>query len=96
MPYTWGLLESVPELDSDPTHRLLPIPGTPPSLLSPPSGCPFHPRCRFRDRVPGDLCVRELPDLVAPPGHTGHFKRCHIKEPDTVLQTDLEPVGGVR
>jgi len=93
MPYTWGLLESVPELDSDPTQRLLPIPGTPPSLLSPPSGCPFHPRCRFREHVPGDLCVRELPDLVAPPRYANHLKRCHIREPDKVLHVDLEPVG---
>ncbi len=96
MPYTWGLLESVPELDSDPTQRLLPIPGTPPSLLSPPSGCPFHPRCRFRDQVPGDLCVRELPELVAPPGHRDHLKRCHIQDPEAVLRTDLESVRDER
>jgi len=96
MPYTWGLLESVPELDSDPTQRLLPIPGTPPSLLSPPSGCAFHPRCRFRDHVPGDLCERELPELLAPPGHPDHLKRCHIKDPQAVLRTDVEPVGEIR
>jgi len=91
MPYTWGLLESVPELDSDPTQRLLPIAGTPPSLLSPPSGCPFHPRCRFRDHVPGDLCVTQLPDLEPPIDSPDRLKRCHIKDTAAVLKTDLVP-----
>jgi len=91
MPYTWGLLESVPELDSDPTQRLLPIAGTPPSLLSPPSGCPFHPRCRFREHVPGDLCVTQLPDLEPPLDSPDRLKRCHIKDTAAVLNTDLVP-----
>jgi peptide/nickel transport system ATP-binding protein len=85
MPYTWGLLESVPELVSDPTRRLLPIPGQPPSLLSPPSGCPFHPRCRFTGEVPGDMCERELPDLVPGSGGATHLKRCHLRDPAEVL-----------
>ncbi|MFF0382501.1 ABC transporter ATP-binding protein [Streptomyces sp. NPDC004286] len=62
-PYTWGLLNSMPRLDSDPSIALTPIPGTPPSLLSPPSGCRFHPRCPFQDRVEGDRCVTERPLL---------------------------------
>ncbi|MGK5632556.1 ABC transporter ATP-binding protein, partial [Streptomyces sp. URMC 123] len=44
-PYTWGLLRSMPRLSSDVDEALTPIPGTPPSLLAPPPGCPFHPRC---------------------------------------------------
>ncbi|UYM04820.1 ABC transporter ATP-binding protein [Solicola gregarius] len=78
MPYTWGLLESVPDLDSDPTAQLLSIPGLPPSMLAPPSGCPFHPRCRYTDEVAGELCVRELPvlDTVG----DGHLSRCHLGE----------------
>jgi peptide/nickel transport system ATP-binding protein len=79
MPYTWGLLESVPELESDTTQRLLPIPGTPPSMLQPPSGCPFHPRCRFTGEVPGDLCERELPDLLPAADGGGHLTRCHLR-----------------
>jgi peptide/nickel transport system ATP-binding protein len=79
MPYTWGLLESVPELVTDPTQRLLPIPGTPPSMLQPPSGCPFHPRCRFTGEVPGDLCERELPDLLPTADGGGHLTRCHLR-----------------
>ncbi len=48
-PYTWGLLASMPRLDEARLERLLPIPGTPPSLIHVPSGCPFHPRCRYAD-----------------------------------------------
>ena len=83
MPYTWGLLESVPDLESDPTEELLSIPGLPPSMLAPPSGCPFHPRCRFTAEVPGDLCVRELP-LLETVGD-GHQSRCHLGEKAAAL-----------
>jgi len=84
MPYTFGLLESVPELDSDPSVRLQPIPGTPPSLLSPPTGCPFNPRCRFKPMVPADTCVRELP-LLRPGVGEGHLLRCHLEDSVRVL-----------
>ncbi len=85
MPYTWGLLASIPELAGDTTQRLNPIPGTPPSLLNPPSGCAFHPRCTHTDKVPGDQCRRELP-LLSPGGRgPGHVKRCHLKDPDAVF-----------
>ncbi len=46
-PYTWGLLKSIPRLDSSREDDLVPIPGTPPSLIRPPSGCHFHPRCPY-------------------------------------------------
>src|SRR5207342_3356984 len=46
MPYTWGLLGSLPRLNSS-GGRLEQIPGQPPSLLHPPSGCPFNPRCEY-------------------------------------------------
>ncbi len=84
MPYTFGLLESVPELDSDPSVQLQPIPGTPPSLLSPPTGCPFNPRCRFKPMVPADTCVRELP-LLRPGVGEGHLLRCHLEDSARVL-----------
>jgi peptide/nickel transport system ATP-binding protein len=95
MPYTWGLLESIPELETDPTQRLLPIPGTPPSLLSPPSGCPFHPRCRFTGEVPGDLCERELPELMPGGDRAEHLKRCHLRKPDEVLARAAKALGEV-
>ncbi|MGH3095857.1 MAG: ABC transporter ATP-binding protein [Streptosporangiales bacterium] len=47
MPYSWSLLRSLPRLDMPEGVRLLPIPGTPPSLISLPEGCNFHPRCPF-------------------------------------------------
>jgi peptide/nickel transport system ATP-binding protein len=46
-PYTWGLLRSMPRLDAPPGAALVPIPGRPPSLVDPPSGCRFHPRCPY-------------------------------------------------
>jgi len=76
MPYTWGLLGSMPRLDRTRQARLQPIAGTPPSLINVPSGCVFNPRCRFKDRVEGDLCVTEHPDLIEQ--SPGHSARCHI------------------
>jgi peptide/nickel transport system ATP-binding protein len=46
-PYTWGLLKSIPRLWGDREQELVPIPGTPPSLIRRPSGCHFHPRCPY-------------------------------------------------
>lgn len=62
-PYTWGLLSSMPRLGGSTSQPLMPIPGSPPSLLNPPSGCPFHPRCTFTDQVSGDRCSTERPPL---------------------------------
>jgi peptide/nickel transport system ATP-binding protein len=72
-PYTIGLIESVPRLDADGTKALVPIPGSPPSLINVPSGCAFHPRCRFA-QVPGrcDAEVPELRDVAA-----SHRAACH-------------------
>ena len=61
MPYTWGLLGSMPRLDRGRQTRLTPIPGSPPSLINAPSGCVFQPRCRFTDRVDGDRCMSRAP-----------------------------------
>jgi peptide/nickel transport system ATP-binding protein len=46
-PYTWGLLSSIPRLDSPRDEELVPISGRPPSLINRPSGCYFHPRCPY-------------------------------------------------
>jgi peptide/nickel transport system ATP-binding protein len=46
-PYTWGLLKSIPRLDTPRGEPLVPIPGRPPSLINRPSGCSFHPRCPY-------------------------------------------------
>ena len=90
MPYTWGLLSSVPDLFGNPEEKLEPIPGAPPSLVNPPPGCPFNPRCPHKDKVPGDLCVTVLPELT--PGGRGdnHVKRCHLADPDTIYQEEVK------
>jgi peptide/nickel transport system ATP-binding protein len=46
-PYTWGLLKSIPRLDTPRDQELVPIFGRPPSLINKPSGCSFHPRCPY-------------------------------------------------
>ena len=91
MPYTWGLLSSVPDVKGDTATQLIPIPGNPPSLLNPPSGCPFHPRCVHRDKVPGDLCVTAPPALEPGGRGAGHLKRCHLSNPDEVYRTEVLP-----
>jgi peptide/nickel transport system ATP-binding protein len=91
MPYTWGLLSSVPDVTGDTSAQLIPIPGNPPSLLNPPSGCHFHPRCVYRDRVPGDLCATVLPELTPGSRTEGHVKRCHLTNPDVVYEREVLP-----
>jgi peptide/nickel transport system ATP-binding protein len=92
MPYTWGLLSSVPDVKGDTDARLIPIPGNPPSLLNPPTGCHFHPRCTHRDKVPGDRCVTETPLLVEGQRGPGHTKRCHLANPEDIYETEVLPV----
>ncbi|HEY2316736.1 MAG TPA: ABC transporter ATP-binding protein [Solirubrobacteraceae bacterium] len=69
-PYTWGLLGSITRIDADRTQRLPAIPGQPPSLLRPPKGCHFRPRCPhafdrctevppLENRVPGEPTSRD-------------------------------------
>ena len=91
MPYTWGLLSSVPDVTADTAARLIPIPGNPPSLLNPPHGCSFHPRCLHRDKVPGDLCRTELPLLIEGNRGPNHLKRCHLANPDMIYQSEVLP-----
>src|SRR6478672_7334843 len=68
-PYAWGLLESMPTVEKR-LDVLVPIEGSPPSLLNPPSGCPFHPRCAYRF----EACDSKRPPLVSIPG--GHPDAC--------------------
>ncbi|GAA4714017.1 ABC transporter ATP-binding protein [Nocardioides conyzicola] len=91
MPYTWGLLSSVPDVRGDTNARLIPIPGNPPSLLTPPSGCAFHPRCPHRDKVPGNLCTTTLPELAPGTRTETHLKRCHLTNPDVVFEQEVLP-----
>ncbi len=73
-PYTWGLLTSMPRLAGDVEKELVPITGSPPSLLNPPPGCPFEPRCGFPLEVAEDLsCVDDRPELPE-----GRGAACHL------------------
>jgi peptide/nickel transport system ATP-binding protein len=91
MPYTWGLLSSMPRMDRVRQTRLTPIPGSPPSLIQVPKGCVFNPRCRFSDRVEGNRCFTVHPDLL--PTTPGHDVRCHIdpEERRQILLTEIRP-----
>ncbi len=83
-PYAWGLLDSMPSVEQK-LSALVPIEGSPPSLLVPPTGCPFHPRCRYRF----EPCPTERPPLVVPrpagaagttpaPVANAHPDACHL------------------
>ncbi len=75
-PYTWGLLASVPRLDSKNKDTLEFIPGTPPDLLAPPQGCPFAARCKYAMNI----CKRAMPpvtDFEEPE----HYCSCWLYDP---------------
>ena len=74
-PYTWGLMGSLPRLDAA-VERLDQIPGQPPSLLRPPSGCRFHPRCRYAM----SHCVSREPLLEPLAYDHRHEQACHLDE----------------
>jgi peptide/nickel transport system ATP-binding protein len=67
-PYTWGLLKSIPRLDSPRGDELVPIAGRPPSLIQRPSGCHFHPRCSYV-REPHKRIDPRLEPVPDDPGH---------------------------
>jgi oligopeptide/dipeptide ABC transporter ATP-binding protein len=75
-PYTVGLMESLPKLNAD-DDWLRPIPGQPPSLISRPPGCPFHPRCFLSQ---GRLRCREEEPPLRPIGGSSHLTACHYAE----------------
>lgn len=82
-PYTLGLLKSIPRLDAGADERLEPIPGHPPDLANPPSGCPFHPRCAHAVA----RCSQDRPELeeISP----GHAKACWVDLDDMERQADV-------
>jgi peptide/nickel transport system ATP-binding protein len=71
-PYTWGLLKSIPRLDSPRDEELVPIAGRPPSLINRPSGCHFHPRCPYVQ----EPHTRVDPRLQSVSGDGGHSVAC--------------------
>ena len=71
-PYTQGLLGAFPSIKGE-RRKLISIPGQPPDLLVPPTGCRFHPRCPYVM----DICKREDPKLL-PVDQTNHLAHCHL------------------
>lgn len=72
MPYTKALLDSIPRLEDPPHHRLSTVGGRPPNLVTPPPGCRFAPRCRFRD----ERCDADPPPLSQIGGEQAHAYAC--------------------
>jgi peptide/nickel transport system ATP-binding protein len=71
-PYTWGLLSSIPRLDSPRGDELVPIGGRPPSLINLPTGCSFHPRCPYVK----EAHTRIDPVLDPVDGQSDHMVAC--------------------
>jgi oligopeptide transport system ATP-binding protein len=87
MPYTWGLLSSIPLLTADRSQDLIPIPGSPPDMLDPPTGCPFTPRCPYAMQI----CAEEMPDYTT--FSAEHRAACWLHHP---MAPDVEPPVKVR
>ncbi|WP_055750007.1 ABC transporter ATP-binding protein [Frankia sp. AvcI1] len=74
-PYTWGLLQSITRLDHQLETTLRTIPGNPPSLINVPAGCPFHPRCTYRELAGPATSTTRPPLAETSPGHR---VACHL------------------
>jgi peptide/nickel transport system ATP-binding protein len=88
-PYTWGLLGSLPRLGAD-VERLVQIPGQPPSLLAPPRGCRFNPRCAYAF----DRCRKEDPRLMPVSGTDDHLQACFLDD-ETKAREAVKTLGAV-
>ena len=87
MPYTWGLLSSIPLPTADRSQELIPIPGSPPDMLDPPKGCPFTPRCPYSMRI----CAEEMPEYTT--FSAEHKAACWLHHP---MAPNVEPPVRVR
>lgn len=73
-PYTRGLLTAFPSIKAA-KRRMTSIPGSPPDLLDPPTGCRFHPRCPYAE----EICKRKEPRSIRV-GDADHYVACHLIE----------------
>jgi oligopeptide transport system ATP-binding protein len=76
-PYTWGLLASMPRLDQSRDQDLASIPGSPPSLVNPPVGCPFTGRCPYAMKI----CQEQMPEATI--ASDSHQVACWLQHPDS-------------
>ncbi len=86
-PYTEALLSAVPIADTSIEKQHIVLEGDIPSAMNPPTGCPFQTRCRWKDKVAGGLCEREIPRVRKMAD--GHQVKCHL--PDAEFAA-MEPV----
>ena len=77
MPYSWGLLDSLPQIDDVRGEKLRTIEGMPPVLISPPDACRFSPRCPYVR----DICNEHEP-MLTERASKGHLARCWATQPD--------------
>jgi len=86
-PYTEALLSAVPIADTRVKKKHIVLEGEIPSAMNPPPGCPFQTRCRWKSKVPGNLCESEVPPVQRL--GNGHQVKCHLSEADFA---SMEPV----
>lgn len=86
-PYTEALLSAVPIADTRIQKEHIVLEGEIPSAMNPPSGCPFQTRCRWKDKVGGGLCEREVPPIRTMAN--GHQLKCHL---DQSVLDEMTPV----
>jgi peptide/nickel transport system ATP-binding protein len=86
-PYTEALLSAVPIADTRVEKKRIILEGDIPSAMNPPPGCPFQTRCRWKSRVPGNLCETDVPpvQMLA----DGHQIKCHLTRE---VLAEMEPV----
>ncbi|MFJ3979592.1 ABC transporter ATP-binding protein [Streptomyces sp. NPDC090021] len=77
-PYTWGLLGSMPRIDREQSERLIPVKGSPPSLINIPDGCAFNPRCPYADVPKGNVTRTVRPELTR--DDSRHWSACHMPQ----------------
>jgi oligopeptide transport system ATP-binding protein len=90
MPYTWGLLSSIPLPTADRSQDLIPIPGSPPDMSDPPKGCPFTARCPYAMRI----CAEDMPEYTI--FSAEHKAACWLHHP---MAPNIDPparVGSAR
>ena len=87
MPYTWGLLASIPLPTADRSQELIPIPGSPPDMSDPPKGCPFTARCPYAMKI----CAEEMPEYTT--FSPQHKAACWLHHP---MAPNVEPPVRVR
>jgi oligopeptide transport system ATP-binding protein len=90
MPYTWGLLSSIPLPTADRSQDLIPIPGSPPDMSDPPQGCPFTARCPYAMRI----CAEDMPEYTT--FSAEHKAACWLHHP---MAPNIDPparVGSAR